>query len=494
MKYCPHCKKPSARTTGLCPHCNQDLSGAPVPEAPQAPRTTPRHESAPRPRQSSTASGGGDAIPLESHRMEDRSDSGNTATSGAGGRAAEDPSIQKGYDYESYGMQAPPMIDPGKSNDSGGASGLDLETVNPPDPIAASQESLMNLDGLSVADVAQFGRPEAGPVGALKYWWTVHQRLKTLKVELQEAEALRQRNLEEKVRQFAALGKRAREKGVNTDELEALYTIALIAQGELKGQKRKRASQSLEHKQKIDSLKAAIDIIEKKIAPVQQEEAKHKEERQVLLQQRKSIETQLKRVQIDLRNMSNLIAQRKEACASEKATSEDKDRLTREIAQFESRLSPLLKQQEKHELEVSHVNFPLDEVEQKLLEIRNILAPELQKIMALNMEIEAQKRDFAADDEVAMQQLGAGFKKVEGFWNDVGEEVIRERIKEPEIADAKKQALAARAAFIESDRRYELLTLAVDSYDRDTVKKAQTITLAALGGLLLLIIVLTIVF
>ncbi len=492
MKYCPHCKKPSARTVGLCPHCQQDLSGAPSLSA-QTPRNTPVRTPVPTscPPTRTTIRG------TDSSETTLGASSTILAENGPPLGGAGVPSgmeMQTGYDYESYGMNAPPMIDPSQSGGPAGSSGLDLDSYAA-DPITSSPvaESLRKLDELSVGDVAKFRKPEPGPVGAMKYWWEVQKRLKVLKVEVLEAETKREKDLEDKIRQYAALGKRAKEAGVNTDELEALYTLALIAQGEFKGQKRKRASQSLEHKQKIDSLKAAIDFIEKKIAPIQQEEAQHKEEKQNLDQQRRSIETQLKRVQIDLRNMNTLIAQRKEAYTAEKATEEDKAKLAREIAQFESRLPPLLKQQEKHDLEMRHVSIPLDAVEQKLSEIRDVLAPEMQKVAALNNEIEAQKREFAADDEMVMHQLGEGARKVENLWNDVGEEVIRERINEPEIAEAKQRAHAAMAAAIESDRKYELLTLAIDSYDHNTVKRAKTIAFAAVGALALLIILLVIV-
>ena len=43
---------------------------------------------------------------------------------------------------------------------------------------------------------------------------------------------------------------------------------------------------------------------------------------------------------------------------------------------------------------------------------------------------------------------------------------------------------------MESEREHDLLSRAIDSYDRETVKKAQMIAIAALGALVLLIFIL----
>ncbi len=465
MIYCPHCRKPSARTQGPCPHCGLELSKRKSPE-----KHVPKPAAKARPAAPPTPT---PPKPTPNKPAPERSLDGNIS-----------------LEAESYGESGSGLDLDTDDAPRAALSGLALQSLEPEAPVEMGALSPLGGDEMAVAQTAGFGRPKEGIVGAVKYWIVVLQRQKILKGELAEAELTHERLEAEKVKLLAELGRKAHEAGVKAGAVGELISKALLAQAELKGVEKQRLNRSTEHKTKVDSLNAAIELMEKKISPTKREEDELKGQRRDLMNERKGVETRLKRFQIDLRNMDELIRKRQEAYADLNKPKEERDKLLADITMFDKRCNGLNAQASALETELQTFDAPLADVEYRLKEVRDRMAPELKKIMALNKEIDEITRRFTEEDGQTAQKLGENQKIVLDAWASTGVQVIKDKLDEPDLEAGKKKGTAAMIAAEQAEDKKALLSRAIVSYDGEAVKKAQTVVAAVGGGLLLLIILL----
>jgi chromosome segregation ATPase len=348
------------------------------------------------------------------------------------------------------------------------------------------------VDDLAVQDTARYGKPDNSIVGAVRYWLVVRKRQQELRRDLKEAESAQVRADDMRAQLQAELGHKAHELDVKTGMVGELISKALLAQAELRGIEKARSSRSAEHKTKVESLQAAIELLEKKISPAKIAEAELRDQKRKLETDRKGVETQLKRHQIDLRNMEELIRKRQEAYSDLGKPKEERARLLADIEMFDKRRPGLTAHVNALDTELHTFDAPIADVEYRLKEIRDQMAPELSKIMALSNEIDEITRRFAEQDGETAQQVGENQKAVLTAWASAGEQVIKDKLDEPDLEAPKKQVQAAMVAATEASQKVELISRAIDSYDREVVKKAKTVVAAAAGGVLLILILLVV--
>ncbi len=440
MRYCPHCKKPSARTTGPCPHCGNELAGKPLATDAAKKQKKQRPPSA--------------AQSVPDCRQSPASQTAETKT----------------------------------ASSSRASSGLDLESLAPdiplPETMATSAVELQTEIALG-----GFEKPGDGILGAFQYWWHVHKRLNILKIDLRNAEKKASLDNETALRLSAEFGRALHQGASPPAELVPLMDAARLADGERKGLERKRNNEFTAHRNRIDALNADIERIERENAPTLAKKQKLTEEKQHLLDEQRGIETRKKRVQIDLRNMETLIRQRTEKNLSPKTTAEEKEELLNEISRFDKRCPELKQQIDGFDKALHKLSMPVSACEMDLNAIDEQLAPDLRRIAELKKEIEQQEAAFTEEDRITQTVLEVEDERATNAWAEVAKQAI---FGNSDIADEHKSqkaalTLALRTAH-ESTRHVELLVDALEGYDKQTVAKAKK-QAAVMAGLLILFII-----
>ncbi len=501
MIYCPHCRKPSARKDGPCPHCGGDLT-APAGSAPDGARKTgPKIASQAAPPPATEP-------PVQPSKTAPTPVAESRATGGADAGAEFVPPgpVESGLEIESTAYEAvadvphTPMVDPSMQEGGGVpsvASGLSLDSLEPPPPVSMEPAAVPLLkqreaDEMAVDDLARFGAPDASLVGSVKYWLRVRTRLKELVAEhaaaIDEHEAAKQR----KTKHCAALGRRAHQIGLDGEQLTQLISQATLAEGELRGTERRHSSLADEHESKVAPLTVKKKEIETEAAPMRQKERQTRAELDKLVTDRKRIEAKLKRAEIELRNIDEIIKKRQEEYADLERPKEERNKLLADISTFDNKRPALVEQVKELEGEMSKLDAPIVKVEDQLDEIQQIVGEKQKRIDAIQAELNNLERNYSqARGEVA-QQVESESEKAESAWTAVGEHVIAGKLDEPELKELKLTAIGAVTAESETARKVELLTLAQEAYNHDVVKKAQIIVGAAAGGIVVLIILLAV--
>ncbi len=456
MIYCPHCNRPSARKDGPCPHCKGDLSGKKVPKKPAegakpAPKATP-------------ASGSG---------IEVGADASESTIGGASGLE-----LDSGYTSEGDAASA--------------TSGLSLQSIAPPPGARAEAEGVeKKTDEMAVKDASGYGRAGAGIVGGVKYWLRVRKRQVELEASILEAEKEVNKGASTARDVCAVLGKKAHEAGIQDKKLKPLMSAALLAQGELEGTRRKRESMVNEHQGTLAPLEAQLKTVEAEAVPLRQNEAVAVEAQTKQAGVVKGVQVQLKRVEIELRNIEGIMEKKRAEQQKENLPEADKAKLETDISALEARKPPLLEQVQTLRGELETASAPMAELDARLTEAKSQMADKQARIDNLKSEVKRLANQFLSAQGNVSREVEGESGKVEGAWAAVGETVVRLKINNPAFGDDFKKAGVAMVSEQEKKNRLELLRLAIDSYDSGVVESAKKTVL--LAGVVAAAIVLTLI-
>lgn len=547
MIYCPHCKKPSARDTGPCPHCGGPLTPSKVVRDPASAALEEAGKgkmdiglektmmaapgAVPAASNSAPASGqgaGAQKLQLKPNPFADQpaqtqslaqqfpklelkkpqkpaSDSLKLEPehSSPGGQAKADP----GFEVErSLIVMSGTGADLDPSQYSGVAStgasfDLDIDSLPPPAPIPPPEVQVEEValpqkqdqDDFKVREIAKFGIPAAGVVGTLKYWLKVRKRLDELAVEYDQAVEKCRGILGKKKEACAELGKQAGLIGLGEETVTPLIKKAVAAGDELSNRERARLESASEHKAKIEPIDIKIKFVEKEAAPFYEKEKQALEEQRKVVVARRRIEVKKEAVDAELKAIDDQIEKLQLEFADLERPKEERDRLLKEIGMVDRNRHPLMKQVEQLEKELSVLDEPLARVDAKLKDVRGFLNAKLDEIKELNVQKNKLLREFNRLDSDAQKQLEQESSKVESLWAAVGEKIVEKGVKEPKLDKLQTKALASISDAEQAEKRVELISKARDSYDKETVAKAKkiaTIIGAAIGVLIIVLLIL----
>ncbi|MBW2276623.1 MAG: hypothetical protein JRF63_03965 [Deltaproteobacteria bacterium] len=464
MIYCPHCRRPSARNSGACPHCGKSLTGSDAPGPPE-----------------SAAAGA-------EYDLDDDGSGGDIELAGDDYMAPQTAAVQG-----IPGLAGDADLGPAPRDESS----LSLVDVTQPPPTTKAETSkpiVRGVDDDELRGVAGFGSPRPGPIGAIRYGLHVSTRLKELATELDRA-AESEHTATDRLRASRAnLGRKASQAGQAGDELEAMVSRALRADAELTGAEDRRAGIESQQQGKTAEIEQGIARLETESAPIVQQEAEASKRLDALRTDRKRVEAKLKRAEIERRNLSELVEKRQQAYADLEKPKEERQKLLADITRFESDLKPINQRIEAARDELQTFEKPVADAEGALTAIRGQVSEKLAQISALRDEAGQLGREFGTavgDAAVFVQEES---KRADDAWAAIGEQVFQTAAvaKGSPLSGEREGVAAALERFDDTKRQVDLLTRARDSYDHQTVKQAKQF--AFIGGAVLIGLILLSIF
>jgi len=479
MIYCRHCNRPSARESGPCPHCGNDLGGAagtPEPDLPAPP---------PAPAPASPAAGAPAAPPSPD-------DDSLAAVTAAGGVALDlDP---EGEASAGSGMEladddlgpAPPSMPAfggGKALDLGQAGDdedIQLATIEPPERSAGTtaEPSLTAdrpIEEKEIGLAAGFGSPAPGPIGAIKYALRVYGRLKDLATEQERALETSGTAVQRQRAIAAELGRKAHAAETVSDAAKPLVARALAADSDVIGAEQRRKGLESEHRARVAALEGDQARAEQEATPLRERVAILSHELEQHRNEQRRIESQLKRAQIELRNLTEMIESRQKAYADQEKPKEERERLLADIADFDKQQPGVRARIDEHRKELEGAHGPVAEHEALLAEAQGQLDDKLAKVDALRREREDLIRSYDAARGQVVGQIENEESQAESAWAAVGVKLLEDEVAEGPLADLGAALGGAIERTREAHRKVEVLKHARDSYDRGVVKQAKII-------------------
>jgi len=471
MIYCPHCRRPSARATGACPHCGKPLGGGAAP---------------PPPKPAAGAGAPGQRIGGVEFDLDDDGSGESLELAGDDYVAPQTAAVQG-----IPGLGGGADLGPAPAEESEPA--LSLAEVDEPPPRTSAKPLVKarDVDDDEVRAAAGFGSPQPGPLGAIRYGLKVNARLKELAVELDRA-AEREHTAIERLRAARAdLGRKAGRAKLAGDDLEALVTRAARADAERDGAETRRAGIESQQKGGLGEVERAIAGLEAEALPFRQEEAEAARRLEALRTDRKRSEAKIKRSEIERRNLTELIEKRQQAYADLQKPKPERQQLLADITKFEADLAPINERIDQARGELETFDKPLADAEAALTAVRGRVSEKLTQISALRDEADKLRREFTAAVGSAAASVQEESRRADEAWAVVGERVFGGLARGGPLAEERENVAAALERCDDTKRQVDLLTRARDSYDRQTVKQAKQY--AVFGGVILLALVVLVI-
>jgi hypothetical protein len=470
---------------GTCPHCGGDLSqkAAPTGATPQPKQaaTQQKKESAPQaeaPQIEPTRQAAVDQIEVAPLPGLD------TTTYASPDESAAEPSTG-----------GPGVIRPANdlSSEAERMSGLELASYAPaaPQPLGSSTKAENKALELAARDLANFGIPDSGFAGSIKYWLHVRRRLKELTVQHEQAVATSQSSSSQMETLLAELGRKGHAIGIKNEKVVPLISRASIEQGELKGAERRLQELETEYNAAIQPLQVDRTIVESETIPIKEQEKEALGVLEKLVVDRNRIEAKLKRAQIELRNLDELVGKRQASYAEPDKPDEERAKLFQQINAFETKRPALDEQVRASEEELAVLAKPIAEAETELGKIRGALSEKLNKINSIDTEIKALTASHRENSNQQTIKTTQQSEKVESAWAAVGETIITEQCDEQELKDIKAKAIGFMDGDTKSKKQVALYSIAMDCFDHDVVSRAKVYSIVGLiAGVALIVLLL----
>ncbi|MCP4197148.1 MAG: hypothetical protein GY762_08360 [Proteobacteria bacterium] len=409
----------------------------------------------------------------------------DTTTHTSGDKSAAEPST------DGPGVTKPGMD---RLSEADRMSGLELASYAPtaPQPRGSATKAESKALELAARDMANFGIPDSGFVGSIKYWLRVRRRLKELSAQHEKAVATSQSSTSQMHTLLAELGRNGHAIGIKNEKVVSLISRASIEQGELKGAQRLLQELETEYKAALQPLEADRKIVEAETIPIKEQEKEALDVLEKLVVDRKRIEAKLKRAQIELRNLDELVGKRQENYAEPDKPEEERAKLFSEITAFENKRPALEEQVRAGEEELAVLAKPIAEAEAELEKIRGALSEKLNKINFIDTEIKALTASHKEKSNQQAIKTTQQSEKVETAWAVVGETIITEQCDEQELKELKAKAIGSMDGDTESKKQVALFSIAMDCFDHDVVSRAKVYSIVGLIGVVALIVLLLI--
>jgi hypothetical protein len=392
------------------------------------------------------------------------------------------------------GTGGPGMGQPGTDplSEADRMSGLELASYVPsaPQSQTSATAAQSRAQEMAARDLADFGTPESGFVGSIKYWLRVRRRLKVLTAKHEQAIATSESTSDQKHTLLAEMGRKGHAVGIKNEVVVSLISKSTIEEGELRGAERRLNELDTEYNTAKKPLEAKLKDAEAEAEPIRQQKKEALEVQQNLFTDRNRIEAKLKRAQIEIRNIEELVAKRQGAYADPETSEEDRAKLFKEMNDFENKRPAVEEAVRLCEEELAVLAKPIAEAETKLGQIRGVLSEKLNKINSLTAEIKDLSAAYKEKTNQQARKTTAQSEKVELAWTAVGEAIITQQCNEPELKDFKKQVIAAMDGDVASKTQVAILSTAMDSYNHEVVSRAKLFSIVGLVAVVVIVVLL----
>jgi chromosome segregation ATPase len=427
MHYCPHCHKPTALTSGPCPHCAKELSSEPAAGA------------------SVTEHG---EISLDE-----------------GGAALE-------LDLESGGDGAEPQ------EGSGEAPGK-----APPGPAGKSADRKLRIqmeEESELLDLSGYGRPPEGWLGAVGYLFHVMKQRKVMDARIRQIEEDQKAKKKDMDEDLLVIGRRKMaEPGAEASYALEMGAIAIVTD-RVEETRQEKSTEARDMEDKEAFLDDEMLKIENEIGRMRVEEETLGKESQVRSGEYKKARLKMQRFDIEIRNLRQLLAnETKAGTTASPARAES----------FRSQIQDIENQKKAFQPELDTLKGEAEEVDRKLALVRSSIS-ELMGKMTLSkkrksivvsslqqrsQEMEDKYKDVQEEYNDAIRRIArAAFEK-----KDLPAEFSSMQDK----LDSKIKLMDKAQSMLEKHRA------ARDAWSRVAFQRA-TIVLGAGAGLFLLLLIL----
>jgi len=427
MHYCPHCHKPTALTSGPCPHCAKDLdtdsaAGVSVNEHGEI-----------------NLDEGGAALELDLGPP----DAGTEPDGGAGGGPAKKPAAPAGR-AEDKKMR------------------IQLE----------EESELLELSG--------YGRPPEGWLGAVGYLFHVMKQRKVVDARIRQIEEDQRAKKKDLDEDLLVIGRRK----MSEQGSEASYALEMgaiaIATDKVEETRQEKSTEAKEMEDKQAFLDDEMLKIENEIGKMRVEEEALAKEAQLRSGEYKKGRLKMQRFDIEIRNLRQLLANETKAQTSASPA---------KMESFKSQIKDIENQKQAFQPELETLKAQAEEVDRKLALVRSnqselmgkmTLSKQRKSIVVSSLEKRGQEmedkfKDMQEEHSEAIRKLArAAFEQ-----KDLPSEFSSMQDK----LDSKMKLVDKAQSMLEKHRA------ARDAYSRAAFQRA-TIVLGAGAGLFLLLLVL----
>lgn len=457
MKYCPHCRKPSARTSGKCPHCGKDLelgpgaaakAGASGYESMSAaePETGPLqldHHSRPAP-----------AVAVEE---------------------VDDP-----YQRHMESLDDEPELELDTSRPL--AKATPAPTPRPSGfgiPVIPSftREEPPDYDPDELHEKARYGAPPSSLLGAVSYALAVRKRSAELLAEAARLEPGVARAREELIEEMARLGERARVAGYkgSTQDIAALLAAVEAADRTAENAEGAKSVEQRRHAQAMEEIEARIESVRERMEAPRLKEAQLAAELGAKEGERRQLEMRIKRLEIEIRAAEEVAARGQTSGAQQPAAD------PAALRAASAKLPGLQSELQALRARASHLDDPI-------AELRARVARAHEELGALKAERAAAAK--AREDELALHQAntrGASTQSEQArqelklYLAEIGRAVRMDR-NAPSWAYELYPDIDERAhtyGALWNDR--QLCLASANAFDRSTVQKGYVVMLGSAG-------------
>ncbi|MBN2342860.1 MAG: hypothetical protein JXX29_18075 [Deltaproteobacteria bacterium] len=480
MIYCPKCKKPSAKNSGNCPHCGTSLDGS----SPSAAKGRVNLSGPTLPQGHEELRYGGADIDMDIGAETDdlplELDTGDIAPPASYPPAATPQS-----------RQSTARRQPGPAR----VAAASVAAAPPGSSMAEVDEAA------KVADIAQFGKVETGVLGIMKYGLRVKQRLPVLAAENETTQSEKKIAWDALEAAKAALGRAAHREKIadkaDDPKLARIVANAQKADGRLEEVQREEDKINLEFEKKYQVVDSARAEVEAAMEPFKIEELKTQTAFEQIKKEKGRLTAKVKRTEIELRNIRELIEKKQTAYADLQRPKEERSRLLKEIAEQDNKQVPLQNRLKTEQQELDAIRAPFDAIQHKLQSVQQNLGGYNEKLVALNK----QHRDLEKEQENALNGVHSKAegesKHAQEAWASVGEIVYVNKLIQGDAMSAAANTLNTKTnAFFAAQEKAALYEQALTSYNKGAFEQAKKywMVAAALAAILIIILIAAAIF
>ena len=513
MIYCPHCKKPSARSSGPCPHCKKELDPSKAaqaqeevqvdveddmefelpteeelesitaettvpPEAGEAPVAVEAPEVGEAP-EATPAAGEDDEESLEFIPEADPQALEPSATpEDAGAFEADIPEIDEsksGQDFHGGSFATDGAEMEFSDDDYDEERVIEVQSIAPP-PAA---ETAIKVDSEAerkkeIENLAGFGKPGGGFIADITYVLNVWNRRRELTQKMQEAKTEAENAGQRAIKIFADMGRLAREIGLDEDtHIKPHFEQVAKAEKMLSEGRRLRSDKESQNQEKLDSLEEEARKIEEAIEPQRKEEAKLINELEKHRNNQKRAQAMLQRAEIEIRNTKQIIAQNETKLADPNLPMSERNKLMEVEDEFEKRKPVLDEEIRKQKAELDRIMGPVSQIEAKLAELRSGISKAVGEAGLKREKAKQLAREFEKQISSSEGELKSRQSVVDEALATAGKKVMDVDFSDPELDALKISARDAADDEVNSEKRVGLIEEALSSYNRKGMKRGK---------------------
>lgn len=445
MRYCPHCRKPTAKPQGDCPHCGKDLDTDPTSDF-------------------IGSSGGYEAL--------------------VGEDVDEDAPLELDTGYTPPPTYGTPM--PDEVELSGGPMtpppGAATSFVPPPllPMVDERDEEPVEFEPEQLEELAKYGPVPGNLIETVKYALTVRKRSAELKTEaLRVAEGL-EASRGAVLDEMARLGERARVAGYRTKALEPLLAAVEEADRDAESAADAVAAERRRHRQSMQEIEDKLDELRQRMEQPRLQERQLSGKQAKLKETRRQLELQIKRVEIEIRNGEAAIA-----AADNPPEDQDRTALEARADQVRVKLPEFQAKRQQLRSRTAQLDEPQAELEGKIEVVERQLKELRAERAALLDSREKEEARHQANTSGATDQSKQARELARNRLAEVGRALRLDR-GAPGWAKELFSSLDSKVeAYQRVRREHQRFVQASEHYDQESVKRGYTV-LAGGAGLLVI--------